>query len=53
MFVTYTSAALMRFATIPKVLTIAHAKMGSKEMDETVKVCVNFICKCDVIMKLT
>ena len=43
MFVGYTNAALMRFATIPKVHTIAHAKMDSREMDENVKVSVGFI----------
>ena len=42
-FVGYTNAALMRFATIPKVHTIAHAKMDSQEMDENVKVSVGFI----------
>ena len=42
-FVGYTNAALMRFATIPKVHTIAHAKMDSREMDENVKVSVGFI----------
>ena len=31
------------FATIPKVHTIAHAKMDSREMDENVKVSVGFI----------
>ena len=39
----YTNAALMRFATIPKVHTIAHANMDSREMDENVKVGVAFI----------
>ena len=43
MLVGYTNAALMRFATIPKVHTIAHAKMDSREMDENVKVSVGFI----------
>ena len=42
-FVGYTNAALMHFATIPKVHTIAHAKMDSREMDENVKVSVGFI----------
>ena len=42
-FVGYTNAALMRFAAIPKVHTIAHAKMDSREMDENVKVSVGFI----------
>ena len=34
----YTNAALMRFATIPKVHTIAHANMDSRETDGNVKV---------------
>ena len=34
----YTNAALMRFATIPKVHTIAYAIMDSREMDGNVKV---------------
>ena len=38
MFVGYTNAALMRFVTIPKGHTIAHANMDSREMDENVKV---------------
>ena len=42
-FVGYTNAALMRFATIPKVHTIAHAKMDLREMDENVKVSVGFL----------
>ena len=45
-FVGYTNAALMRFATIPKVHTIAHAKMDLREMDENVKVSVGFISDC-------
>ena len=39
-FVGYTNAALMRFVTIPKGHTIAHANMDSREMDENVKVVV-------------
>ena len=42
-FVGYTNAALMRFATILKVHTIAHANMDSREMDGNVKVGVGFI----------
>ena len=42
-FMGYTNAALMRFATILKVLTTAHANMDSREMDENVKVGVGFI----------
>ena len=42
-FVGYTNAALMRFATILKVPTTAHANMDSREMDENVKVGVGFI----------
>ena len=42
-FAGYTNAALMRFAPIPKVHTIAHANMDSREMDENVKVGVGFI----------
>ena len=42
-FVGYTNAALMCFATILKVHTIAHANMDSREMDENVKVGVGFI----------
>ena len=42
-FVGYTHAALMRFATILKVPTIARANMDSREMDENVKVGVGFI----------
>ena len=42
-FAGYTNAALVRFATIPKVHTIAHANMDSREMDENVKVVVRFI----------
>ena len=34
----YTNAALMRFATTPKVHTIAYAIMDSREMDGNVKV---------------
>ena len=37
-FMGYTNAALMRFATIPKVHTIAYAIMDSREMDGNVKV---------------
>ena len=43
MFAGYTNAALVRFATIPKVHTIAHANMDSREMDENVKVVVRSI----------
>ena len=43
MFVGYTNAALMRFAAILKVPTIALANMDSREMDENVKVGVGFI----------
>ena len=39
----YTNAALVRFATIPKVHTIAHANKDSREMDENVKVVVRSI----------
>ena len=42
-FVGYTNAALMRFATILKVRTIVHVDMDSPEMDENVKVGVGFI----------
>ena len=42
-FAGYTNAALVRFATIPKVHTIAHANMDSWEMDENVKVVVRSI----------
>ena len=42
-FVGYTNGALMRFATILKVPTTAHANMDSREMDENVKVGVGFI----------
>ena len=42
-FVGYTNAALMHFATIPKVHTIARANMDSREMDENVKVVVRSI----------
>ena len=42
-FVGYTNAALMRFAAILKVPTIALANMDSREMDENVKVGVAFI----------
>ena len=42
-FVGYTNAALMRFAAILKVPTIALANMDSREMDENVKVGVGFI----------
>ena len=42
-FAGYTNAALVRFATIPKVHTIAHANMDSREMDENVKVVVRSI----------
>ena len=48
-FVGYTNAALMRFVTIPKGHTIAHANMDSREMDENVKVVVwsinNYVMK--------
>ena len=37
-FLNYTNAALMRFATILKVHTIARANMDSREMDVNVKV---------------
>ena len=37
-FLNYTNAALMRFATILKVHTIARANMDSQEMDGNVKV---------------
>ena len=43
MFAGYTNAALVRFATISKVHTIAHANMDSREMDENVKVVVRSI----------
>ena len=42
-FAGHTNAALVRFATIPKVHTIAHANMDSREMDENVKVVVRSI----------
>ena len=42
-FVGYTNAALMRFATILKVRTIVHANMDLPEVDENVKVGVGFI----------
>ena len=42
-FLGYTNAALMRFATILKVRTIVHANMDLPEMDENVKVGVGFI----------
>ena len=42
MFAGYTNAALVRFATIPKVHTIAHANMDSREMDENVEVDIGF-----------
>ena len=42
-FAGYTNAALVRFATIPKVHTIAHANMDSREIDENVKVVVRSI----------
>ena len=42
MFVGYTNAALMRFATIRKGHTIAHANMDSREMDKNVKVVALF-----------
>ena len=45
MFAGYTNAALVRFATIPKVHTIAHANMDSREMDENVKVVVRYFNK--------
>ena len=45
----YTNAALMRFATIRKGHTIAHANMDSREMDKNVKVVVwsinNYVMK--------
>ena len=44
-FAGYTNAALVRFATIPKVHAIAHANMDSREMDENVKVVVRSINK--------
>ena len=44
-FAGYTNAALVRFATIPKVHTIAHANMDSREMDENVKVVVRYFNK--------
>ena len=47
-FAGYTNAALVRFATIPKVHTIAHANMDSREMDENVKVVVRSINNCVV-----
>ena len=37
-FLNYKNAALMRFATILKVHTIARANMDSREMDVNVKV---------------
>ena len=49
MFLNYTNAALMRFATILKVHTIARANMDSQEMDGNVKVGVrslsNYVIK--------
>ena len=42
-FVGYTNAALVRFAAILKVSTIALANMDLREMDENVKVGVRFI----------
>ena len=50
MFVGYTNAALMRFATILRVHIIAHANMDSREIDENVKVGVGFISN-DVMKK--
>ena len=48
-FLNYTNAALMRFATILKVHTIARANMDSQEMDGNVKVGVrslsNYVIK--------
>ena len=48
-FMGYTNAALMRFATIPKVHTIAYAIMDSREMDGNAKVGVgslyNYVIK--------
>ena len=37
-FVGYTNAALMHFATIPKGLTTVHVNLDSLEMDKNVKV---------------
>ena len=51
-FAGYTNAALVRFATIPKVHTIAHANMDSREMDENVKVVVRSINNCGKKIKL-
>ena len=48
-FVDYTNAALMRFATILKVHIIAHANMDSREMDENVEVDIGF--NSDYVMK--
>ena len=42
-FVGYTNAALMRFAAILKVPTIALANMDSREMDENVKVALDLL----------
>ena len=48
-FLNYTNAALMRFATILKVHTIARANMDSQEMGGNVKVGVrslsNYVIK--------
>ena len=43
MFLGYTNAALMRFAAMLKVPTIALANMDSREMDENVKVGIGFV----------
>ena len=52
-FMGYTNAALMRFATIPKVHTIAYAIMDSREMDGNVKVGVGSLNNYAIKKKLT
>ena len=49
----YTNAALMRFATIPKVHTIAYAIMDSRETDGNVKVGVGSLNNYAIKKKLT
>ena len=52
-FMGYTNAALMRFATIPKVHTIAYAIMDSRETDGNVKVGVGSLNNYAIKKKLT
>ena len=52
-FMGYTNAALMRFATTPKVHTIAYAIMDSREMDGNVKVVVGSLNNYAIKKKLT